>query len=1125
MKDFYYNANDDGLWYKDAIIYELHVKAFYDSNDDGIGDFKGLTQKLDYFQDLGVTALWLLPFYPSPLRDDGYDVADYVNVNNQYGTLRDFKTFLKEAHHRNLRVITEIVINHTSDQHSWFQKARNAKLGSNARDFYVWSDTIDKYKEARIIFKDFERSNWTWDSVANAYFWHRFYSHQPDLNFDNPHVHKAVFKTLDYWLAMGVDGVRLDAIPYLYEREGTNCENLKETYEFLRKLRAYTDSRYKSKMFLAEANQWPEDAVAYFGGGDMCHMAFHFPLMPRLFMSVWMEDRFPIIDILDQTPAIPENCQWALFLRNHDELTLEMVTDEERDYMYNVYASDPVTRINLGIRRRLAPLLNNNRRKIEIMNILLFTLPGTPVIYYGDEIGMGDNYYLGDRDGVRTPMQWSPDRNAGFSRANPQKLYLPVIIDPDYHYEALNVESQSRNQSSLLWWMKRIIGMRKQFKSLSRGSLEVLNPDNSKVLAFIRQYGEETILIVVNLSRFSQAVELDLSRFAGHVPEEMISKNQFPVIKESPYLFTMGFYGYFFFLLKPQEALTLKRRQFIPEIKVRDNWQVILEGDLKEKLQNQILPSYIQECRWFGSKARSIQGVIINEIIPIGQKNAFLLFLEIRYTEGQKEKYLLPVSFITGDAAYTMVKENLQAVIVQIQFEHPHSPPSVSIAGTSDTIDFTHPLSGFVIDAVYDSAFQFSILNMIDRRVGVEGLYGRLDSFKSSFFKNNHEALTLKDARLVKAEQSNTAFLYSNLFFLKLYRRLEEGMNPDLEMERFLTERQNFKHVPPFLGAIEYKKEDHKPIVVGLLTGFTSNQGDAWSFTMDLVRRYFERVMSRVPDIEDVPDLEFSIYNEDGKEIDPQIKQLIGAFYIEMVELLGKRTAELHMAVASDSADHDFAPEPFNSFYQRSIYQSISSLVRRNFQTLWKISTNLPDSVKEEASSVLSKESEILDTIKAILRLKIKGMKIRTHGDYHLGQVLFTGNDFVIIDFEGEPARTLSERRLKRSPLRDVAGMLRSFHYAAYTGVLQQASVNKEYLSTLVPWANLWYKHIAKAFLTSYLNTLGDSPLVSKEIDELSTMLKVYLIEKAVYEIGYEMNNRPDWIIIPVKGVMDLLEG
>ncbi|MGH9790604.1 MAG: maltose alpha-D-glucosyltransferase, partial [Candidatus Acidiferrales bacterium] len=422
----------DPLWYKDAIIYQLHVRAFADSNGDGIGDFRGLAGKLEYLRDLGITAIWLLPFYPSPLRDDGYDIADYTNVHPDYGTLTDFRQFLREAHELGLRVITELVVNHTSDQHAWFQRARHAPAGSALRNFYVWSDITDRYRDARIIFKDFEASNWTWDPVAQGHYWHRFYSHQPDLNFDNPEVHKALLRITDFWLEIGVDGMRLDAVPYLYECEGTNCENLPETHAFLKKLRKHVDENFADRMLLAEANQWPEDAVAYFGAADECHMAFHFPLMPRMFMANRMEDRYPIVDILEQTPSIPESCQWALFLRNHDELTLEMVTDEERDYMYRVYASDPRARINLGIRRRLAPLLENDRRKIELMNGLLFSMPGTPIIYYGDEIGMGDNIFLGDRNGVRTPMQWSPDRNAGFSRADPQRLFLPPIMDPIY---------------------------------------------------------------------------------------------------------------------------------------------------------------------------------------------------------------------------------------------------------------------------------------------------------------------------------------------------------------------------------------------------------------------------------------------------------------------------------------------------------------------------------------------------------------------------------------------------------------------------------------------------------------------------------------------------------------------
>ena len=502
--------SSDPLWYKDAIIYELHVRAFRDSNGDGMGDFRGLAEKLDYLQDLGVDTIWLLPFSPSPWKDDGYDIADYNDVHPAYGTVRDFQLFLREAHRRGLRVLTEVVINHTSDQHEWFQRARRSPPGSKYRDYYVWSDSPEKYKEARIIFKDFETSNWTWDPVAKAYYWHRFYSHQPDLNFDSPAVRQAVKDAAGFWFDMGVDAFRLDAIPYLYERENTNCENLPETHEFLKELRAYIDRKYPGRMLLAEANQWPDDSVAYFGDGNECHMCFHFPVMPRMFMAVRMEDRYPIIEILNQTPPIPANCQWAMFLRNHDELTLEMVTDEERDYMYRVYAHDRQARINLGIRRRLAPLLGNDRRRIELMNALLFSLPGTPVLYYGDEIGMGDNIYLGDRNGVRTPMQWSADRNAGFSNANPQRLYLPIISDPEYGSETINVESQQNNPNSLLWWTKRMIEQRKQYRAFGRGSIQFLHPDNRKVLAFVRQYENEQILVVANLSRYPQYAELDL---------------------------------------------------------------------------------------------------------------------------------------------------------------------------------------------------------------------------------------------------------------------------------------------------------------------------------------------------------------------------------------------------------------------------------------------------------------------------------------------------------------------------------------------------------------------------------------------------------------------------------------
>jgi len=544
------NSASDPLWYRDAIIYELPVKSFYDANQDGIGDFAGLIEKLDYVAELGVTCVWLLPFFPSPLKDDGYDISDYRNVHPSYGSLDDFKQFLHAAHERGLEVVIELVVNHTSDQHEWFKRARAAAPGSPERKYYVWSDTDQKYHGARIIFLDSERSNWTWDATAQEYYWHRFFQHQPDLNYDNPAVLAEVEQVMDFWLELGVDGFRLDAVPYLVERDGTSCENLPETHAILKAIRGYVDAKWPNRMLLAEANQWPADVRAYFGAGDECHMAYHFPLMPRIFMGVHLEDRTPIVDIMRQTPEIPDVCQWALFLRNHDELTLEMVTDEERDYMYLAYSADPQARLNLGIRRRLAPLMGNHRRRIELINSLLFSFPGTPIVYYGDEIGMGDNTYLGDRNGVRTPMQWSGDRNAGFSRADPARLYSPIIMDPVYGYQAVNVEAQVRETSSLLHWMKNLIHLRRLFKAFSRGTLEFLDPVNRKVLAYIRRYEEDVILCVANLSRSVQPVQLDLAALDGYTPVEMLGYTDFPVIGREPYFLTLGPYDFYWFELQ-----------------------------------------------------------------------------------------------------------------------------------------------------------------------------------------------------------------------------------------------------------------------------------------------------------------------------------------------------------------------------------------------------------------------------------------------------------------------------------------------------------------------------------------------------------------------------------------------
>lgn len=1107
MPDQRIYLEDDPLWYKDAVIYELHVKAFYDSNDDGIGDFAGLTQKLDYLRDLGITAIWLLPFYPSPLKDDGYDIADYFDVNPDYGTLPDFKEFLKEAHRRGLRVITELVLNHTSDQHAWFQKARRAAPRSNVRDFYVWSDTPDKYADARIIFQDFEISNWTWDNVAKAYYWHRFYSHQPDLNYDNPQVQKAMFKVIDYWMKMGVDGVRLDAVPYLYEREGTNCENLPETYEFLRKLRGHVDKRFKNRMLLAEANQWPEDAVAYFGNGDICNMAFHFPIMPRMFMALQMEDNFPIIDILDQTPPIPPSCQWAVFLRNHDELTLEMVTDEERDYMYRIYAKDPKARINLGIRRRMAPLLGNDPRQIRLLNTLLFTLPGTPVIYYGDELGMGDNYYLGDRDGVRTPMQWSPDRNAGFSRADTQKLYLPPVVDPAYHFASINVDTMERNDSSLLWWMRRFIAMRKHFKVFSRGTMEVLYPDNRKIFAFVREYEGEKILVAVNLSRHAQVVELDLSKYAGYIPEEMFSKNKFIPIKESPYALTFGPNGWYLFLLQKDTAdACVGIRGSAMEISVFNHWEEVFEGRAREELEGEVLPAYLSGCRWFGGKARQVQEVRLVETIPIGKDGAHirLALMNVAYTEGLPEVYVLAIAYAEGEKVLHLIKEQPGAVICR-----------VAINGRE----------GILFDGIYDEAFTKEILSLIARKRKVKGSQGELAAYAGAGFKNGIKGREyLLKAQVLKAEQTNSSVIFGSEFFLKLYRHPDEGLNPDLEIVKFLTEKTSFSHIPAFAGGIEYRRRGAEPIALGILQRYVPNQGDALRYFLDALRRYYENLLAYRQDFQVVPETPPSLLEIAYQEIPLFFQDLSTGVPLEMAGLLGRRTAELHLTLYEEKEDPDFKPEQFSILWQRSVFQSMQSLVKKVFLLLRSNISRLPQEVRGEASEILESEKKIVAQMRAILKKKLPAKKIRIHGDYHLGQVLYTGKDFIIIDFEGEPARTLSERRIKKSPLRDVAGMVRSFHYAAYLALLKETFIRPEDLPFLTPWGEVWYRYFSGAFLRSYLEVIGTSDIIPQEKEDQEIMLNAFLLDKAVYEIGYELNNRPDWIVIPIRGIKHLLQ-
>jgi maltose alpha-D-glucosyltransferase / alpha-amylase len=1100
---------DDPLWFKDAIIYELHVRAFADSNGDGMGDFKGLTEKLDYLEDLGVTALWILPFYPSPWFDDGYDIADYTDVHPAYGNVADFRRFLKEAHARGIRVITELVINHTSDQHPWFQRARRAKRGSSHRDYYVWSDDPEKYRDARIIFQDFEASNWTWDPVAQQYFWHRFYGKQPDLNFDHPPVHREVLKAMDFWWKMGVDGMRLDAIPYLYEREGTNCENLQESHDFLKKLRAHIDERYANRMLLAEANQWPEDAVEYFGDGDECHMNFHFPIMPRLFMSVQMEDRFPILDILEQTPDIPENSQWAIFLRNHDELTLEMVTDEERDYMYRVYAHDQQMRINLGIRRRLAPLLGNSRRKIELLNGLLMSLPGTPVLYYGDEIGMGDNVYLGDRDGVRTPMQWSGDRNAGFSKANPQKLYLPVITDPEYHFEAINVEAQQNNPSSMLWWMKRLIALRKRFKAFSRGSISFLQPENRKVLVFIREHEDEHILVVANLSRFTQAVELDLGAFEGRVPVELFGHTEFPRIGELPYFLTLAPHTFYWFQLTPersgeQPSVELGQRPEWPMLApVGGDWTALLKGDDRALLEA-ILADYIRPRRWFGGKARRIRSASIVEAMDASTDAlaAYISLVRVEYVDGDPETYVLPLARAEGKAAQRLVKEHPHAVVARL---------------TGGSI---------LYDPAGEPAFANELLRVMATRRKLRGERGEAHGSLTKEFRDLRQSNGKRlKPQLVRVEQSNTSILYGNDLFFKLFRKLDQGLNPDLEIARQLV-RKGFEHTPDVAGELHYTA-DGTSSTLGVMKRYVPNEGDAWSYTLDALGGFFERVLTQRPRTPAIR-LDVEALMERARTDPPDLAHELLGPYMESARLIGVRTAQMHRALAAGSDRREFAPEPFSELYQRSLYQSMRNLSGRIFQTLDRRIGTLPADVRALAMDVLEQRGEILERMRAVVGEKMEAQRIRTHGDYHLGQILYTGRDFVVIDFEGEPARPLTERRLKRSPLSDVAGMLRSFSYGAYTGLLDEEArgmARTDELEELDAWARFWAAWASASFLQAYrAEAAGDGRFLPATDDQFKVLLQAHLLEKAVYELGYELNNRPDWVAVPLRGIRQLLD-
>ncbi|WP_122812236.1 maltose alpha-D-glucosyltransferase [Pseudomonas viridiflava] len=1088
----------DPLWYKDAVIYQVHVKSFYDSNNDGIGDFAGLIDKLDYIAALGVNTIWLLPFYPSPRRDDGYDISEYRDVHSDYGTMADAKRFIAQAHKRGLRVITELVINHTSDQHPWFQKARHAKRGSKARDFYVWSDTDQKYDGTRIIFLDTEKSNWTWDPVAEQYFWHRFYSHQPDLNFDNPAVMNAVLEVMRFWLDMGIDGLRLDAIPYLIERDGTNNENLPETHQVLKRIRAEIDANYPDRMLLAEANQWPEDTQLYFGDskgpdGDECHMAFHFPLMPRMYMALAQEDRFPITDILRQTPEIPENCQWAIFLRNHDELTLEMVTDRERDYLWNYYAADRRARINLGIRRRLAPLVERDRRRVELLNSMLLSMPGTPTLYYGDEIGMGDNIYLGDRDGVRTPMQWSIDRNGGFSRADPASLVLPPIMDPMYGFQSVNVESQERDPHSLLNWNRRMLAVRKQQKAFGRGTLKMLSPSNRRILAYLREYTgpdghSEIVLCVANVSSAAQAAELELSAYAGTVPVEMLGGSAFPPIGQLSYLLTLPPYGFYWFLLASENQMPswhVEPAQSMPDfptLVLKKRLEELLDEPLRSTMENTSLAVYMPKRRWFAGKDKPIERVNIAYAVRFGDPAHPVLLNEIEVTAGeQTERYQLPFGLLAEEEINSALPQQLALARVR----RGRQVGLITDAFTLETF----------IRAVIQGMQADTVIPCDDGELRFE------QTAQLAPLGLNNES----EVRYLSAEQSNSSVVVGSGLVLKMIRKVSAGTHPELEMGAFLT-NAGYRNISPLLGSVVRVGHDGEPHLLMIAQGYLSNQGDAWEWTQN--------------------NLERAVRDELAHGVSEQEQH-----YNALLELadfsrsLGQRLGEMHQILATATDNPDFAVEVTRQEDGEASAKSVVAQLDRALQLLEQRKGDLGADDQQLVDDLVAQRQAIAQHVARLAKRSVGGLRIRVHGDLHLGQVLVVKGDAYLIDFEGEPARALSERRAKHSPFKDVSGVLRSFDYAAAMAVRSAQSVDtsEEAAAARKRVASTYLSQAREAFF--FFNDAATTEMAHtwKDSNGEDAALELFTLEKTAYEVIYEAENRPTWLAVPLQGLRGLL--
>jgi maltose alpha-D-glucosyltransferase/alpha-amylase len=1073
----------NGQWYRKTIFYELHVRSFADGNGDGIGDFKGLIEHLGYIERLGIGALWLLPFYPSPLRDDGYDIANYMGIHPDYGTLKDFKRFLREAHDRGIRVVTELVLNHTSDQHPWFQRARKAKPGSASRNFYVWSETQDKFSKARIIFKDFEHSNWAWDPVAKSNYWHRFYSHQPDLNFESPTVRREMLKVVDHWLGMGVDGLRLDAVPYLYEREGTNCENLPETHAFLKELRSHVDAKFPGRMLLAEANQWPEDAVDYFGQGDECHMAFDFPVMPRIFMAMWMEDRYPIIDIVGQTPAIPEGCQWAVFLRNHDELTLEMVSDEERDYMYRAYARESKARINLGIRRRLAPLMLNNRRKMELINFLLFSFPGSPIIYYGDELGMGDNYHLGDRHGVRTPMQWSPDRNAGFSSANPQSLFLPVIIDPEYHYEVVNAETAERNQSSFLWWMRRLIAVYKTLPVLGAGDLTFVRGENTKVLSFLRVRGDERLLVVANLSRYAQVAELVLSALAGYTPVEVFGHTRFPVIRKEPYVLTIGPHDHFWFQLVNGSATSLlSGDQPVLSLMVDPESGVHHRENLAA-LESSLLPAALAKSTRGTTLPGTFRELRILDALPIKTPEPGATLFVVEGVQGQsvQNTHLLLVSVIGEKRLETFATDAPDAVLAKL----------AGMGGQKILAD------------------GFEDMEAVSGLAALLGSNRKYHGLASRFLVEAHASKSLRKdlaylpghVRLIHSTPHTVSYCLGNTVFLKFYRHPEEGSHPEVELLNILSTAE-FPGAPRLLASLAYQRPRGDSMTLAVAMEYVQDAEEGAAFVLDGVDRYLEHVLAAgIAPPAPLPADPFT-----PPPLSAEQRELLGEYTLEFFRRLGQRTAQFHKILAGMGAPA-FAPEPVTKFYLRSLYQAMRNLTHRTAQAVER--TAFTQGTGESQPPRTLPNSLLLQHFARLLTMEPLGLRIRIHGDFQLDNVLHLGKDFMLVDFDGDVRVPVGERALKRSALRDVASMIFSIGVTAEKSLRRHLERNPSDREGLAPWLSLWRRTAILTYLTSYLHEAGGEAFLPQQDDVMRQLLMVFALEQSLRSLIRSLEEAP----------------